>query len=89
MVTGSKPKLSKPNHTKRIKTPQELLMALGNLSFHYGRVGENDRKRLIEQHTASMRELLHHGTLMGSHEQFIQLDKSLRDHRCRVGRRDS
>jgi len=89
MVTGRKPKLSKPKIVKEIRTQNDLICALYSLAHHYGNVGEQEMKRLVEEHTASMRNVWHQGALMGRDESLIELDKALRYHRCREGKSDT
>ena len=89
VVAGKKPKLTKQTMAKTVTTAQDLIMALHNLAYHYGKVGQPERRRLVEEHTTSMRETWHHGALLGVHANLIAFDKALREHRCRKGKTDT
>ncbi len=83
MVTGRKPRLTKPTSRKAIQTCGDLINALRNLSAYYALTGNPRRAGMIENHTNSIRQLWHHGRFMGKHKHIITFEKRLRALRCR------
>jgi hypothetical protein len=88
MVLKRKPKLTKPARLAMVTTFQQLSLALYNLATHYGILGQDKRRGYIMEHVKGLRQIWQDGHLNGDHVAVIDLDRRMREYRCREGLTD-
>ena len=83
LVTGRRPKLTKPQLKKHVKTATDAILAMYNAASYYGAWEDDESQARLSDHIRGMRQLWVDDHLMASHQHFVTLERDIRTMRCR------